>query len=35
VAFLQLTALVVEDYDAAIAYFVEALDFELVEDSPA
>ena len=34
-AFLQLTALVVTDYDAAIAFFVEALGFELVEDSPA
>ena len=34
-AFLQLTALVVADYDAAIAFFVEALGFELVEDSPA
>jgi catechol 2,3-dioxygenase-like lactoylglutathione lyase family enzyme len=32
---LQLTALIVEDYDAAIAFFVDALDFELVEDSPA
>lgn len=34
-AFLQLTALLVEDYDAAIAFFVDALGFELVEDSPA
>lgn len=34
-AFLQLTALIVEDYDAAIAFFVDALDFELVEDSAA
>jgi catechol 2,3-dioxygenase-like lactoylglutathione lyase family enzyme len=34
-AFLQLTAIVVEDYDDAIAFFTEALDFELVEDSPA
>ena len=28
-------ALIVEDYDAAIAFFVEVLGFELVEDSPA
>jgi catechol 2,3-dioxygenase-like lactoylglutathione lyase family enzyme len=35
VAYLQLTALVVEDYDPAIAFFVEALGFELVEDRPA
>jgi catechol 2,3-dioxygenase-like lactoylglutathione lyase family enzyme len=35
VAFLQLTALVVEDYDPAITFFVEALGFELVEDTPA
>jgi catechol 2,3-dioxygenase-like lactoylglutathione lyase family enzyme len=35
VAFLQLTALIVEDYDAAITFFVEALGFELVEDTPA
>lgn len=34
-AFLQLTALIVEDYDAAIAFFVDSLDFELVEDSAA
>jgi catechol 2,3-dioxygenase-like lactoylglutathione lyase family enzyme len=35
VAFLQLTALIVEDYDEAIAFFVDALGFDLVEDSPA
>jgi len=35
VSFLQLTALIVDDYDAAIAFFVEALGFELAEDSPA
>jgi catechol 2,3-dioxygenase-like lactoylglutathione lyase family enzyme len=35
VAFLQLVAIVVEDYDPAIAFFVDALGFELVEDSPA
>ena len=28
-------ALIVEDYDEAIAFFVDALGFELVEDSPA
>ena len=35
VTFLQLATIIVEDYDAAITFFVEALDFELVEDSPA
>jgi catechol 2,3-dioxygenase-like lactoylglutathione lyase family enzyme len=35
VAFLQLTAIIVEDYDDAIAFFTEALGFELAEDSPA
>jgi len=34
-ALLQLTAIIVEDYDDAIAFFVKGLDFELVEDSPA
>lgn len=34
-AHLQLTAIIVEDYDKAIAFFTEALGFELVEDSPA
>jgi catechol 2,3-dioxygenase-like lactoylglutathione lyase family enzyme len=34
-AFLQQIALVVPDYDAAIAFFVEVLGFELVEDSPS
>lgn len=33
--FVQLIAIIVEDYDPAIAYFVDALGFELVEDSPA
>jgi len=28
-------ALIVDDYNAAIAFFVDALGFELVEDSPA
>lgn len=32
---LELVALVVEDYDEAIAFFVGALGFELVEDSPS
>jgi catechol 2,3-dioxygenase-like lactoylglutathione lyase family enzyme len=32
---LQQAALIVEDYDAAISFFVEALGFDLVEDSPA
>jgi catechol 2,3-dioxygenase-like lactoylglutathione lyase family enzyme len=35
VAFLQLAAIVVDDYDTAIAFFVDALGFELVEDSPS
>ena len=34
-AFLKLIALVVDDYDEAIAFFVDALGFVLVEDSPA
>ena len=29
---LALTALVVRDYDGAIAFYTEVLDFELVED---
>jgi catechol 2,3-dioxygenase-like lactoylglutathione lyase family enzyme len=32
---LELVALVVEDYDVAIAFFVTKLGFELVEDTPA
>src|SRR5213075_430636 len=32
---LELTALIVRDYDAAIEFFVKVLDFELVEDSPS
>ena len=32
---LQLMAIVVEEYDPGIAFFVEALGFELVEDSPS
>ncbi len=34
-AFLELISIVVEDYDSAIAFFVNTLGFELVEDSPA
>lgn len=34
-AFLQLTAIIVEDYDEAIAFFTEVLGFELAEDSSA
>jgi len=34
-AFLELMAIVVDDYDPAIAFFVDVLGFELVEDSPA
>jgi catechol 2,3-dioxygenase-like lactoylglutathione lyase family enzyme len=34
-AFLQLVTIIVEDYDPAIAFFVELLGFELVEDSPS
>lgn len=32
---LALVALVVDDYDRAIRFFVDALGFDLVEDSPA
>jgi catechol 2,3-dioxygenase-like lactoylglutathione lyase family enzyme len=32
---LELVAVIVEDYDSAIEFFVGALGFELVEDSPA
>jgi catechol 2,3-dioxygenase-like lactoylglutathione lyase family enzyme len=32
---LELFAVVVEDYDSAIAFFVNLLGFELVEDSPS
>ena len=34
-AHLELVALVVRDYDAAIHFFVEVLHFELVEDTPS
>ncbi|MBV8710275.1 MAG: VOC family protein [Solirubrobacterales bacterium] len=33
--YLEQIALIVHDYDLAIRFFVEVLDFELVEDSPA
>jgi catechol 2,3-dioxygenase-like lactoylglutathione lyase family enzyme len=33
--YVSLVALVVEEYEPAIEFFVEALGFELVEDSPA
>lgn len=32
---LEQFAIIVDDYDAAIVFFVEALGFELIEDSPA
>jgi catechol 2,3-dioxygenase-like lactoylglutathione lyase family enzyme len=32
---LEQVALIVEDYDGAIRFFVDVLGFELVEDSPA
>jgi catechol 2,3-dioxygenase-like lactoylglutathione lyase family enzyme len=32
---LELVAIVVDDYDPAIRFFVDALGFELVEDSPS
>ena len=32
---LELVALLVRDYDAAIRFFVDVLQFELVEDTPA
>lgn len=32
---LQLAAIIVDDYDAAIAFFRDALGFEVAEDSPA
>jgi catechol 2,3-dioxygenase-like lactoylglutathione lyase family enzyme len=32
---LELVALVVRDYDAAIRFFVDVLQFELVEDAPS
>ena len=32
---IELVTIVVDDYDDAIAYFVDALGFDLVEDSPS
>lgn len=32
---IELVALIVDDYDQAIAFFVDDLGFDLVEDSPA
>jgi len=32
---IDLVAIVVDDYDAAIAFYVDVLGFELAEDSPA
>jgi catechol 2,3-dioxygenase-like lactoylglutathione lyase family enzyme len=32
---IELTALIVRDYDDAIRFFVDALGFDLIEDSPA
>lgn len=32
---IESVAILVDDYDAAIAFFVEALGFDLVEDSPS
>ena len=34
-SFLELIAIVVDEYDPAIAFFVDSLGFDLVEDSPA
>ena len=35
VPFLELVAIVVDEYDPAIAFFVDALGFDLVDDSPS
>jgi hypothetical protein len=32
---IELVALIVRDYDAAIAFFVDILQFEMVEDTPS
>lgn len=34
-AFLELVSIIVDDYDQAIAFFVDVLGFELIEDSPS
>jgi catechol 2,3-dioxygenase-like lactoylglutathione lyase family enzyme len=33
--YIERVALIVDDYDRAISFFVDVLDFELVEDSPS
>src|SRR6516165_420488 len=33
--YLEQVSLIVDDYDEAIAFFVDVLGFELIEDSPA
>lgn len=33
--YLELVTLIVRDYDAAIRFFVDVLQFELIEDSPS
>lgn len=35
VSFLELVTIIVTDYDPAIAFFVDVLGFELVEDTPS
>jgi catechol 2,3-dioxygenase-like lactoylglutathione lyase family enzyme len=32
---IELVALIVRDYDAAVVFFVDILQFELVEDTPS
>jgi len=32
---VELVTIIVDDYDAAIAFFVDAIGFDLVEDSPS
>jgi catechol 2,3-dioxygenase-like lactoylglutathione lyase family enzyme len=34
-SFLELVAVVVDEYDPAIAFFVDVLQFDLIEDTPA
>lgn len=34
-AFLELVTIIVDDYDDAVRFFVDALEFELVEDAPS
>jgi len=35
VSHVELVAIVVDDYDAAIEFFVDVLEFDLIEDSPS